>query len=387
LAGETIENRKWRGEYFQPALPNNALSWKVTKAKIKAKREGDQDGETMIQLRTAARDKTPTSDILEQVSMLENTLSDSFQWKEFAYRGVNSLKVGDGLCLVLRHVSADKSCRVEFQNGGVSAPNCGWLKSGNRGASWTVETNRALQFYIYGTYATPAPPETIARAYLTGVHVSLRAGADPTSRVETSVQVANSPELLSACWSLDFDRDPTAVDANFDGAGDWTRRDNLPFDSGTLTGGVWRADATLDTRPNNDFSRVTTAEVRFRNTSVGGNGAVFWINADWSGGRFAPLFARIQLQPDSAQTLTVCHKLNDSTELPLAAVPGLGNGFQLLRLVILPDKDLVNIKVNGEDQGTFRYNTLSPTRQDRFATIQPSGSGAEFDYVSVRVAE
>lgn len=127
--------------------------------------------------------------------------------------------------------------------------------------------------------------------------------------------------------------------------------------------------------------------MRFRNTSVGGNGAVFRINVDWSNGTFAPIIVYLQLQPDSTQTLTV-HKKTDSTTLVrLVTVTGLSNEFVKLRLVIDPDLDTVSVTVNGEHRGTYVYGKYAPSHSNRFAFLSRDVSNAEFDYVSLRVVE
>ena len=69
----------------------------------------------------------------------------------------------------------------------------------------------------------------------------------------------------------------------------------------------------------------------------------------------------------------------------LVTVPGLGSGFVDLRLLIDPNLDTVNVKVNGVDKGTYVYNTLSPPHDDRFASIGGVGGAAQFDRVSIRV--
>ena len=116
---------------------------------------------------------------------------------------------------------------------------------------------------------------------------------------------------------LDFNEDPTTVDANFDGQGDWVRRDGQVFSGDTLLGGSWHADATLDTNPASDFAGLTTIEVHMRDTGAGGAGAVFSINADWSGSTAATIYASAVLQEDGSQTLIVYQRDDDGGSTPL----------------------------------------------------------------------
>ena len=122
--------------------------------------------------------------------------------------------------------------------------------------------------------------------------------------------MANAPEVLSAYWRTDFDRDPTATNGNGDAVADWAMASGT-FDSDTLTSGVWEASGAIETRPLHDFTKTTTVEVNCRNTSVGGNGAVIRINADRQGGLYAPLLVYVQRQSNGTQTLTLRGKTSD----------------------------------------------------------------------------
>ncbi len=161
----------------------------------------------------------------------------------------------------------------------------------------------------------------------------------------------------------------------------------VAFNLASLVDGVWHADSKLDSFPGNDYVRLTTAEVRFRNTSVGGMGAVFRINADWSGGTYAPIQVLLQLQADNTQTLTVFKALNEVTLVELIRVTGLSSGFVNLRLVIDPDLDTVSVMVGGLHRGTYRYSKFPPPEGKRFVSMASHISTSEYDCVSVRVAE
>ena len=92
----------------------------------------------------------------------------------------------------------------------------------------------------------------------------------------------------------------------------------------TLVNGVWQTSGTqLNTSPNNDFVKTTVVDVKFQNTSVGGNGATFTINALRSGSSCAPVLAYLKKQTDGTQTLTVSTKITDLLPKTLLNVTGL----------------------------------------------------------------
>jgi len=319
--------------------------------------------------------------VLEEQLVNENTLTGTYAWTNSSFQYVAGLAPDQGVCVVLRPLGTNASCQARYDNkGGTDL-----VTSNHAGTDWTHNGLGSLLYYLYGKAATPGANQSITRAYMTGVRLALRVGADTAARLDATACLPNAPEVLSAVWEAEFDTDPTTLDFNADGGGDWTRTDGQPFNTASLSQGVWHADSPLNTRPTNDFTGLTTAELRLRNTSVGGNGAVFSINADWSGGTFAQLYAYLQLQVDGTQTLSVYSKRDSSTPVRLMAVTGLPADFVTLRLLIDPTPNTVNVHINGTEKGTYTYYTFAQTGSDRFASVQASGSAADFDYVHIHV--
>ncbi len=189
-----VKSDFWVGEYFLPTLPADTVSWKVTRVKIRAlASDSPLDGVTKVQLRLAASGNVPSTNFIGEALMYESSLMSSFLWYTFSFTSVARLSPGQGLCLVLKTASTDGSCRVEYASGGVSLPNAGYLEYSG---SWTVTTDYALQFEVYGTITTSSgEPEVVDVYDLTGVGIKLRIGADAGTRVETAAQVLNEPEV------------------------------------------------------------------------------------------------------------------------------------------------------------------------------------------------
>jgi hypothetical protein len=199
---------------------------------------------------------------------------------------------------------------------------------------------------------------------------------------------------MSAYWRTDFDTDPTTSDVNGDGVADWQAVeadeviDSAPYDADSLVAGVWHVTGKLQTQPTNDFASPTTVEVSFRSSSiVNVGGAVAWINADWGGGLHAPLALGVFLQADGTQSLWLMGKTDESTEVTLCEQHNMSDDFIVCRLTILPEYDLVNVRINDADLGTFSYPTYATSSTDRFLSVYGDTTHAEFDYVEVRVSE
>ncbi|MEM6392558.1 MAG: LamG-like jellyroll fold domain-containing protein [Planctomycetota bacterium] len=192
----------------------------------------------------------------------------------------------------------------------------------------------------------------------------------------------------AATWHTDFDADPTASDPNNDGTNDFAMRSGS-FNTAQLSAGVWSAPSgtqALDTDPQCDFDKPTRMIVRMRNTSIGGRGAVAWINFDYNGSNFAPIYASLMLQANGTQTLQLINKSGSSTYATLHEITGLDSGFQDIQLDLDPDSDQVRLTVNGSIQGWYSYSSYAYSGGEsaqRFASIVPWGSNAEFDTFTV----
>jgi hypothetical protein len=238
---------------------------------------------------------------------------------------------------------------------------------------------------FYGTYTTPGTPSSVTRNYVSQVRIALQTGSQGFSRIDASAPLRNTPELLVSYWRTDFDRDPATTNANGDSVADWAVTGNTAFDTTKLVNGIWTATGAIETRPLADFTTTTTVEARCRNTTTGGNGAVLRINADRQGGQYGPILVYVKRQTDGTQTLTLNGKTSDAATRQLFSRTNLPGGFVRYQLTILPNDNLVNLQINGEDQGTYSYPTYAPTTStDRYLTLFAHVSAAEVDYVDVR---
>jgi hypothetical protein len=377
-----IDAQHWIGQYFRPSLPADATGWRVTRVQFHGRIEGLANANTLLQLRPANTDREPTDKVLEEVVLPESMLGDIAKWQDVEFSDVSGLPPGAGLCLVLKYGggTGTSSAAVGYEASAGSAR----LTTGDAGANWNYDSDKSMYYCAYGTYATPGPPQTATRQYVTGVGIVLRAGKDPGPRVVTRAQTLNTPELLSGLWEADFDSDPM-LDHNGDGEPDWVDQTGT-FTLASLADGVWVDDSEMATFPDNDFVRLTTVNVRFRSISVGG-GAVFRIHADQSGGTKIILGARLELQGDGTQTFTLLRNIDPATGIVVKRVTGLSNDFVELRLVIDPNLNTASVTVDGGHQGTYQYSTFVPAVDRHSAVILGDGGTAEFDHVSVRVAE
>jgi hypothetical protein len=363
-------------------VPANAICWNATKVHFQIRDNSSATETLVVHLRSAGGTYDgPTSEWLGQVSIPESTLG-SMGWKQVSFPSpVRGLALHRKYALVWWTGNGDAARLLYVDN----VPT-GVFESNDTGATWQYMPTREVFYRVQGTYTLPGLTHNLVRNYVSHVQLVLQSGDQSHSRVDTSVPLVNFPEQLSSYWRTDFDRDPTNTDADGDGTLDWALAGGGSFDEGTLINGVWHAVGALETRPPNDFTKTTIVEVRCRNTSSSGNGTIVRIAADRQNGLHAPLTVNLKLQPDGmTQTLTLLGKTSDTNSVALFTSPRLSSDFVTFRLTIVPHLDLVNLHVNDEDQGTYSYPVFAPSTTDRFVTMFPDASLAEFDYADVRV--
>lgn len=385
LGDVEIKEDEWYGQYFQPSVdifPPGTGSWRVTRVRFEAKRNASPYQDTYVQLRLPDAANKPTDTVLEQRVVNEADLPSSWAWQEFAFSGAHDLQPGADLCLVLQGTSGT-SARIR-EEGDDDEGATGRLKTSDSGDSWEYLTDKCLRYEIYGQAATPGPDQSATRQYVTGIQLQLQSGTDALTHIDTAVHLPNMPELLSAVWELDFNTDPTLLNMNGDASNDWNLRNGGSIDPGDLVNGIWFVDGAtsleLDTVPDNSFTELTTIDLHFRCTEISGSGVYFWINADYTGGNFMPIVATLDRVSNGTQTARV--KVGPSD---VVVVPDMSTAFVSVRLLIDPDLDTVNIRINGIDQGTFAYAPYAPAGDPQRATLYEWGSDAEWDYVRIRV--
>lgn len=376
----SVSGNTWHGQHFAPTLPANAYAWRPTRVRFLAKR-GALIATAGIQTRAAMPNLTPVPSSSNLWLLTGLLLPSSHDWQEFSFSNIEALSAGGAICLVVESQLGSPSIVVQSRSG-----KSGQLRTTNGGDSWTYDASNALNSRLYGKLTTSSGSQYASTKYLTAMNISLKLTASSPA-IQLMCPALNHPELLLGCWELKFDRNPTTMDVNGDGDGDWTASGGS-FNMSQISGGVWSTSAVkLSTSPDSDFNNVTVADLRFQNTSVGGKGAVFSILPFRSGLTCASLEAALALQTDGTQTLTVTQKTSDLTTANILSLTGLPAQMTDLRLIFDPPVSSVNLRVNGVQRGTFpvtRYLSVDGTKS---ASISASGSTGQFSFVRVRILE
>ena len=366
------------------SVPANAICWNATKVDFYGRQGTIVAGQTLfVQVRSTCDPfDGPTSSVFGQVGILNSSLTATDGWNTAVFPAPARGLAFNRLYAIAFTGTAANSARLRPLIINGSNVVCA---STDAGASWQLDTLHQICHRLYGTYTIPGPSYNVTRNYVSYVRLALQAGGQSHARIDSSIPLRNSPELLANYWRTDFDRNPTTTNGNGDTTTDWAVTGGGTFDTTKLASGIWTATGAIETRPLSDFATTTIVEARCRNTSVGGNGAVLAVYVDRQSGTYAPLLVYVQKQSDGSQTLSLYGRTSDTVTKQLYTRSRLSSGFVRFRLTILPANDVVNLRINDEDQGTFTYPRYVPTStSDRYLTLYSDTSSSEFDYVDVR---
>ncbi len=368
------------GESFSPdLLAAETSSWRLTGVETRAKIDGQSPGTLELQIRPAAPTGEPTAEVLAVARFAESLLgAAAFEWTRMSIDAAR-LDPAGRYAFVLFDVGSGKGGQFEYQPAGVVRAGQA-LVTGNDLGGWVADPDPSLTYRVYGRPQIPGLPIDVVREHVTAIGLDLKGATPLLSRVA----VPNTPQITSAYWHLDFENAPTSLDVDADTDPDWATADALPFDAASLLAGVWSATQTLVSSPEPKLDTPLTMTVRLRDTTPGDTSAAEVLLAvDRDGLAGANLRLRVRRISDSQQRITLISQ-RSAGERTLVSRIVTTTGFVDVLATVIPVSDLVSLRINGEDVGTFQYDRLATADAARVELAPTGGSGAQFEDLIVR---
>lgn len=382
-----ISRTKSLGVCFKPDLPAGTEYWKLTEVSYST--YGLSIGK-IAGVYLMGDDGLPGGEAIETDFIIDLNALPNFQWVTHTFSSIPDLSPDQGICIAVSD-SVLAGFSVETTALGKSTHPDGFITAVNEGGKgWAEVATTAMLFRARSFAAVAGPDQTATREFQTGMKLVLQSGDRDMDRVRTAAQLLNRPEMLSTLWEIDFESDPTTDDRNLDGVSDWTATtsggdeldlvDILGNLLGTGTASIFR------TSPDEAFNELTTVEASMASLESGRQGPILTIHADRNGGYAAGFAVELGMEDDSTQTLTLYEKTSlFAGETQIAQVGDLPGGERDVRLLIDPDLNTLNLKIDGTDQGTFSYTPVLATGTSQSASIETQEGYGEFSYVRIRV--
>ena len=148
-------------QYFDPTLPTNVVSWKVTRVSVRLLGAFGSGADVLVQVRPANAAQKPAAQILEEASVPVSSLPSVWTWVDFNFASLPDLDPDAGYCVVVTSTLPEYSGGLQHERGGdPMTPDTHWMTSDDGGASWTDPVNnKDMRFYVHGTVTTLGDPE------------------------------------------------------------------------------------------------------------------------------------------------------------------------------------------------------------------------------------
>ncbi|MGH7135707.1 MAG: prepilin-type N-terminal cleavage/methylation domain-containing protein, partial [Pirellulales bacterium] len=166
-----VASNSWEGEFFQPVLPANALSWNLTRVELNVQK-GQVLDQASVQIWKAAG-QYPDSIVLDTSPQNASTALPSMTTVSFPFANLGNLSPSASLFVVVTSSDSKPACLV--QQCGGSGGLGGRVHSPGTASNWATDPGHDLCVSVYGTVNTPGTTNTLY--YLTDVRCTLRTNA------------------------------------------------------------------------------------------------------------------------------------------------------------------------------------------------------------------
>jgi len=192
-----VNSSNWPGQYIEPDLPNDALSWSVTRVIFSARSWGPIGGSAPVQLRPPRSDRTPHNAVMEFRTLPENILSSSYIWVSAPYYQIQGLSPRVGVCFTIVYdgSGSQEVASVRHRGNLLGLVGTHSVSTVDSGKTWSASPTDSMLFYMYGTIKRPGPNVTTHTYRVSTIGINLQLGERGITR--SAVAVLNQPEVPS----------------------------------------------------------------------------------------------------------------------------------------------------------------------------------------------
>lgn len=179
-------------QVFTAWLPGDAISWRVTRARIELRYQTLSIGTLNVSLfRASTTTRRATGTALASAVLLETALSASSAYTTINLSSSSTFAPGELASIVLAPVVLGGS-RIRYATTGIPDDYANIATTANAGTSWTPASDGSINYEVWGRITRPAPAvaRTVQRARRAIVSITL---GDGVAR-EMSVALPARPE-------------------------------------------------------------------------------------------------------------------------------------------------------------------------------------------------
>jgi prepilin-type N-terminal cleavage/methylation domain-containing protein len=150
-----LQDKNGCGAYFKPALPVNAVRWKVTRIEFVARKPLLANGTLVFQISYPTASLKPGTQVLASPTLAASSLPLLPAWQALTFNTLDNLDPTRGLCFTARTASTSNQASFQYEEGAVPmTPNTHWMTY-NNSVGWSGQQDLTdMRIRVYGTVTT-----------------------------------------------------------------------------------------------------------------------------------------------------------------------------------------------------------------------------------------
>ncbi len=141
-------------ELFRPTLPATAVSWKITRLKLKVARNLVSTGTLTVAVRYVDALGAPTGTALGTYTLDISTVPVLATWMDIPLTAIAGIDPAASLAIQVSTSASSTIGTLSYDKLATSTSNA-WMTGNAAGASWTSpDSTKSMEFYVYGTVTT-----------------------------------------------------------------------------------------------------------------------------------------------------------------------------------------------------------------------------------------
>jgi prepilin-type N-terminal cleavage/methylation domain-containing protein len=179
-------------EYFLPALPVDAVSWRITRVAFVADSKKPISGDLVVQVAPDDGLGLSPGSPIDSVSVPESSLVGG-TWNVVQFANAGGLSPANGAWIAFSGTATSAVAKVNLGADSTGTPMTYYAE--DLGGGYVTDKSKDLWLWVHGTVTAPDPNSPPKQIWLRSVRVSLRAGDDPSTGHQREIQILNTPEV------------------------------------------------------------------------------------------------------------------------------------------------------------------------------------------------
>ncbi|MCA9060472.1 MAG: hypothetical protein KDA85_18305, partial [Planctomycetaceae bacterium] len=362
------------------------MQWMPTRYEIYGRQAGYSYYSTTItsELRVAAPDGSPTTDVLNITSINPATLSTSNGWLPVSIPATRWLSAEEGVCLQWHHGGGWNA--AVFVTGHSSGR--GMQRAALDTAVWTrPDADNGMLFRLYGKLRTPVHDhlEQSAARYVAATIV-IQSDSQGSPMLHAGVDLANRPPVATILARSEFNTSAIAEDVNADGQADWTESAVTNGSTSDITNGQWVAsNRRLQLQTVDVEGQLLDVRCRMRDSSALSGGAMLRLTVPNTSGQVVCSIAlQLEKQTTGLQALTLLNETSANTYSTLQQFDSLPAELLDVRVTLNPERRVASFWLQGIPVAVHSVQNCTGTGNPSVVQLSAGQHTCEFDRIEVR---